>query len=254
MIPGSKPRRRGISKNGRCPQLLILKAGNLYFFSMKHIYCISGFGADERLFKKMAFPRHEFHFIKWITPDKNESIESYAGKLIKQIKHENPILMGLSFGGIMCTEIAAQLPVELIILISSVKHETEMPFWMHLSGRLKLNKFLPMRPFKIIEPLEDYNLGVETPEERELVHAYRKNLDLVYSDWAINAILHWKAKPKHKNLFHIHGDNDRIFRFKKISADYTVKGGGHLMILNKSEEVNERIRDILAKNMALNPE
>ncbi len=220
---------------------------------MKHIYCISGFGADERVFHKMNFPGHEFHYIKWITPGKKESVESYAGKLITQIRHKNPILMGLSFGGMMCTEIASQIPVEVIILISSIKHENELPYWMHLCGKLKLNKVLPMRPFKLIEPIEDYNLGVETEEEKEMVHSYRRNLDLVYTDWAINAILNWRAKPAHKNLFHIHGDSDRIFRFKKISADYTVRGGGHLMILNKSEEVNERIGAILAQNLLANP-
>lgn len=215
---------------------------------MKHIYCISGLGADERVFSKFLFPQHEIHFIKWITPEKNESIESYAKKLTDQIHHSDPILIGLSFGGVMCIEIARQIKTELIIIISSIKSSDELPLWMRLSGKLKLNRLFPMRSFKLIEPLENYNLGVKTKEEKQMVHDYRKNIDPVYSNWAINAILNWKNKTAPQNLYHIHGNMDRIFSIKKIKPDYTIHNGGHLMILNKSEEVNECISSILSSN------
>jgi len=219
------------------------------YLNMKHIYCISGFGADEKLFSKFQFPQHEIHFIKWIIPEKNESIEAYAKKLISQIHHDNPILIGLSFGGMMCIEIAGQIKIELIIIISSIKTNAEMPLWMRISGKLKLNRLFPMRSFKLIEPLEDYNLGVITKEEKRMVSDYRKNIDPVYSDWAINAILNWKNTVAPKNLYHIHGDNDRIFSIKKIKPDYTIQSGGHMMILNKSDEVNKCISSILEANM-----
>lgn len=213
---------------------------------MKPVYCISGFGADERVFSKFQFPQYEIHFIKWIIPEKTDSIESYAKKLITQIHHPNPILIGLSFGGIMCIEIAKQIKTELVIIISSIKSNAEMPLWMRVSGKLKLNRLFPMRSFKLIEPLEDYNLGVTTDEEKLLVHDYRKNLSTAYSNWAVNAIVNWQNTTAPKNLYHIHGDKDRIFSIKKIKPDYTIHNGGHLMILNKSDEVNECISSILA--------
>ena len=219
------------------------------FNYMKHIYCISGLGADERVFSKFQFPQHEIHFIKWITPEKNESIEAYAKKLIVQIHHDNPILIGLSFGGIMCIEIARQIKTELIIIISSIKSNNELPLWMRLSGKLKLNRLFPMRSFKLIESLEDYNLGVKTKEEKEMVNEYRKQIDPVYTNWAINAVLNWKNKTAPENLYHIHGDRDRIFSIKKIKPDYTIHNGGHFMILNKSDEVNKCINSILKANM-----
>ena len=216
---------------------------------MKHIYCISGLGADERVFSKFQFSQHEIHFIKWITPEKNESIEAYAKKLIPQIHHDNPILIGLSFGGMMCIEIARQIKTELIIIISSIKSKNEMPLWMRLLGKLKLNRLFPMRSFKLIEPVEDYNLGVTTKEEKEMVHAYRKNIDPVYSNWAINAILNWKNNVAPKKLYHIHGTADRIFSIKRIKTDYSIQSGGHFMIMNKSDEVNTCISSILTANM-----
>ena len=216
---------------------------------MKHIYCISGLGADERVFSKFQFPGHEIHFIKWLTPKKNESIASYAQRLISQIHDDHPILIGLSFGGIMCIEIAKQINPEFIIIISSIKLKSELPLWMKFSGKLKLNRLFPMRSFKLIEPIEDYNLGVTTNEEKEMVHDYRKNIDPVYSNWAIDAILNWKNIVAPKNLYHIHGTGDRIFSIKRIKPDYTIQSGGHLMIMNKSDEVNTCIISILNANM-----
>jgi hypothetical protein len=214
---------------------------------MKHIYCISGLGADERVFASLHLEGYQIHYIKWITPARNESLEFYAKKLIEQIKHPDPILIGLSFGGIMCIEIAKLIATELIIIISSIKNDGELPLWMRISGKLRLNRILPMRSFKLIEPLENYNLGVKTKTEKKMVGDYRKNVDQAYTDWAINAILNWKNEKAPQNLYHIHGDSDRIFSIKKIKPDYTIQNGGHLMIMQQSKEVNECIRAILEK-------
>ena len=216
---------------------------------MKHIYCISGLGADEKVFSNLTFTAHEIHFIKWIIPKKKESIENYAKRLTEQIHHENPILIGLSFGGIMCIEISRQIKVEQVIIISSIKAYTEMPLWMRVSGKLKLNRLFPMRSFTLIEPLENYNLGIKTKDEKAMVNSYRKNIDRVYSNWSIDAILNWKNKLPVKNIFHLHGDKDRIFFIKNIKADHIIKGGGHLMILQHAAEVKEIINMILQKNI-----
>ena len=216
---------------------------------MKHIYCISGLGADERVFSKFQFPQHEIHFIKWIIPEKNESIESYAKKLIAQISHDNPILIGLSFGGMMCIEIAKQIKTEFIIIISSIKSKNQLPLWMKLTAKLKLNRLLPMRSFLLIEPLEDYNLGVTTKEEKAIAHEYRRNVDTRYSNWAVDKLVNWKNKTIPENLYHIHGTSDRIFSIKRTDPDYTIHNGGHLMIMNKSEEVNKCILSILQKHL-----
>ena len=212
---------------------------------MKHIYCISGFGSDEKVFSKLTFTGYETHFIKWIIPVKNESISSYAKRLAEQIHHDKPVLIGLSFGGMMCIEIAKILPIQKIILISSIKSFHELPFWMRLSGKLKLDKVLPLKTFKLIEPLQDYNLGIETIDEKELVHLYRRKINQQYSNWAVNTILNWKNEHLPENLFHIHGAKDRIFPLKKVKPDYIVNTGGHLMIMNRHNMVNEYINNIL---------
>jgi pimeloyl-ACP methyl ester carboxylesterase len=212
---------------------------------MKHIYCISGFGADERVFEKLDFGENDVHFIPWKIPDENESIESYAKRMSAEIEHVNPVLIGLSFGGMMCIEIAKIVSVEKIILISSVATIHEMPLYMRLAAKIRLNKILPLHPYSFLEPIENYNLGVQTTEQKQLVREYRKNIDPGYTTWAIDRIINWKNDWFPKNVIHIHGDQDHIFPLKTIKANYVIPGGGHLLLMNQADMVNE----ILKKNL-----
>ena len=145
----------------------------------------------------------------------------------------------------MCIEMAKRIKTEFIIIISSIKTSDELPLWMKLTAKFKLNRLMPMRSFLLIEPLEDYNLGVTTKEEKVMAHEYRRNVDTRYSNWAVDNLVNWKNKSVPGNLYHIHGTGDRIFSIKKIKPDYTIDKGGHLMIMNKSVEVNDCINSIL---------
>ena len=134
---------------------------------MKHIYFISGFAADERVFANVDFGNNDVHFIAWKIPTKKETIISYAKKMSEEIHHLNPILIGLSFGGMMCIEIAKIISTEKIILISSLKTFHELPLYMRVAAKLHLNKVFPIRPSRFLGFFENYNLGVETKEENK---------------------------------------------------------------------------------------
>lgn len=207
---------------------------------MKHIYYISGFGADERIFAKIDFGENESHFIGWKIPEKKETIESYAGRMAAEIIHPNPILIGLSFGGMMSIEIAKLITVEKIVLVSSVCCRKELPFYMKLTSALNLNRLISMKPYGILEPIENRNLGVETKEEKQLLREYRKNLNLQYSNWAINEVVNWKNEWLPPNYIHIHGTNDHIFPIRNIiNPKYKIKNAGHLLLMNNYQEVNQ---------------
>jgi pimeloyl-ACP methyl ester carboxylesterase len=214
---------------------------------MKHIYCISGFGADERIFSKINFWGNDVHFIQWKIPEKHESIESYASRMQQEITHPNPILIGLSFGGMMSVEIAKLIPVEKIILVSSVCCRKELPFYMKLTSALNLNRLIPMKPYPILEPIENRNLGVETKEEKNLLKEYRNNLNLQYSNWAIDQVVNWKNEWLPPNFIHIHGTKDHIFPIGKIiKPDYKIRNAGHLLLMNNADEVNGILKKELA--------
>lgn len=213
---------------------------------MKTIYCISGLGADERAFSKLNIEAYQLKVIQWLQPLPKETIEEYATRMRAEINEENPVLMGLSFGGMLCIEISKQIPVQKIIIISSVKSYQELPLWMKAVGHLKLNKIAPIRSnHKLSLSLQNHFLGITTKEEKEIVAVSRKKHNTSYVQWAVDKVVNWKNNWQHPAIFHIHGDKDRMFPVKRIKPTYTIKNGGHFMIMNRAAEVSVFINQSL---------
>ena len=145
----------------------------------------------------------------------------------------------------MCIEIARFMRTQKVILISSIKSLHEIPMWMKLAGRAQLNKIFPLRSFRLFEPIQNFNLGLETKTELELVREFRKNVGQQYTNWAANEILNWKNNWQPGNLFHIHGTRDHMFPIRNIKTKYVIPDGGHFMIMNRAEKVNKLLSEIL---------
>lgn len=216
---------------------------------MKTIYCISGLGADERAFSKLKIIHgYRLQVINWLQPLTNETIEHYAKRMSSAIIEKDPILLGLSFGGIMCTEIAKLIPVEKIIIVSSIKTTKELPTWMKTVAFLKLNKIVPLKSSRLSEPIQNRFLGISDDHDLQIARHYRKNADLTYVKWAVDKVVNWKNEWIHPAIYHIHGDKDKMFPSKNIKPTYLLKNAGHFMILNKADEVATCINQILLDN------
>lgn len=205
------------------------------------IYCISGLGADEKVFSRLRLNGHDIRYVPWLRPQKNEKIDHYAKRMAESIQHDSPVILGVSFGGMIGIEIAKQLQLRKLFIISSIKSTRELPGWMKVAGTLQLNKMIPMRPYKFIEKIDNDRLGVSNEEERKIVQAYRRSADPVYLDWAINEVLNWKNDWQPENIIHIHGDKDRIFPIKNLNAHHIIEDGTHFMIYNRAEEISKII-------------
>jgi len=213
---------------------------------MKTIYCISGLGADERAFSRLQVdPGFRLQVIPWLLPRKNESIHDYAKRMSAAITEKDPVLIGLSFGGIMCTEIARIIPVEKIIIVSSIKTASGLPSWMKAAAWLKLHKIVPLKSTRLTAPIQNRMLGVTGEEDKRVAEHYRKTADINYVKWAVDQVMNWKNDWVHPAIYHIHGDNDKLFPIRKAKPDYTVKDAGHFMIMNRAGEVSELINRIL---------
>lgn len=201
------------------------------------IYCISGLGADEQIFKNLQLQQYELRYLPWIKPQKNEGIQDYARRMVAPVKELHPIIAGVSFGGVMGIEIAKLLPLKKLFIISSIKSREEMPAWMRWAGSMKLNKVVPVKSYQLTQPIEHHRLGVSTEDEKIMVRRYRRSADPFYIQWAIHEILNWKNDWQPHHLVHIHGDSDRIFPIKKIRATHIIQKGTHMMIYNRAAEV-----------------
>jgi pimeloyl-ACP methyl ester carboxylesterase len=211
----------------------------------KTIYCISGLGADETVFCNLRLNGHILKHIPWLKPGKKESIKLYAKRMAVSITHSSPVLLGVSFGGMIGIEIAKQQPVQQLIIVSGVKSTDELPRWMRIAGQMRLNKLLPTGSYKFTEKIDNDRIGVSTEEEKNMANAYRKSADPVYLNWAINEVMNWKNNWQPENTIHIHGDKDRVFPVKNIKPSHIIKDGTHMMIYNRAKEIGDIIERVL---------
>ncbi len=207
---------------------------------MKNVYIFSGLGADKRVFQKMDFSECNANFVEWIMPNENEKIESYAQRLTGQIYHEKPILVGLSFGGIIATEIAKIIETEKVILIASAKNQTEIPNYYRIAGKLKLHKLLPAKLMKMPNFISFWFFGAENETDKKILSEILKDTNEKFLKWAIDKIVTWKNE--NGNSIHIHGTSDRILPIKFVKWNIKVENGGHFMTLNKASELTKIVR------------
>jgi len=213
----------------------------------KIIYCISGLGTDEKIFTNLQLEGCKLKHIPWLAPHKKETLEHYARRMAASIQERNAILMGVSFGGMIGIEIARQMPLQKLILVSSIKSAAEMPRWMKIAGKIKLNKLIRHRNYKFTERINNYRLGASTLQEKLMARAYRQSADRDYVNWSIDQILNWKNTWMPENILHIHGDKDKVFPVKKISNTRIIKGGTHFMVYNRATDISKLLKEELAR-------
>jgi len=208
---------------------------------VKSIYCISGLGADHRIFKKLSIKNAELIHIPWLKYDKNESVSHYAEKLSAKIPGDNPTILGLSFGGMLAVEIAKGRATEKIFLISSSKTANELP---RLKGFLKFiiqSNLLPAGFFTIPNRIIFKRFGADTKEKRELLADILKDTDGGFVKWALRALLSWDNSTYPGNVTHIHGTTDRILPSELVHPDYWIEKGTHMMVYDRADEIGNII-------------
>ena len=213
---------------------------------MKKAYFISGLGADKNVFRYIKLPGgYEPHFIEWIKPEPSEDVSHYASRLSKDIQpNEDFILIGLSFGGLIATEIARIKQPQKRIIISSMATANDIPWYFQKAGKYKLQNYLPVGFFKIATLL-NHMVGSKNKEEKAIVETFVKNADPGFIRWSLNAIVTWKQDKRLDGLVHIHGSKDHLLPFKYTQADHCVLNGGHLMVFNRAKDINGLLKDIL---------
>ncbi len=205
------------------------------------LYFLSGLGADKRAFKHLTFPTNTITiFIDWITPIKHESLKDYAKRISLCIDTTRPfILIGMSFGGILATEILAFVNPQKTILISSVTRRQELPFYFRLAGLLGANKLMPAKATTLANAITYWMFGIQHRNDKLLLKEILDSTDAHFSKWAIHEIVNWKRVISPTNVIRIHGDKDRILPIINFTPTYLLKGAGHFMVVNRANEISE---------------
>lgn len=206
-----------------------------------------GMAVNSLIFDNIKLPEKDFevHYLEWTMPYKSETLEGYALRMLKNVKHKNPVLIGVSFGGILVQEMAKHIEVKKVIIISSVKCNKELPKRMLVAKHTGIYKLLPTRLVNNIELLAKYAFGKKVVKRLALYEKYLSVRDRYYLDWSIRQVINWERSEPDPKTIHIHGEKDPVFPLKHIKDCIVIKGGTHIMIIDKYKWFNENLPKII---------
>lgn len=209
-----------------------------------------GMAANPIIFEHIKLPENQFkvHWLEWMLPINDESISDYALRMINNIKHENIVLLGVSFGGVLVQEISKHINVRKLIIVSSVKSMHELPKHMLLAKKTKAYALVPTQLASNIDLLAKYVFGNSIKKRIDLYQRYLSVNDSKYLSWAIKQMICWDQNENLSDIVHIHGDNDPVFPIKNITNCITIKNGTHIMIINKYRWFNTNLPQIILES------
>lgn len=207
---------------------------------MEKIYLIPGLGADESVFSNYQFPKFEKKVIRWIAPDKGESLARYAKRLAASIDIEDPVLVGVSFGGMIAVEIANLLPKSRLVLISSVKSYKDISLFKRILAGSGIIRLIPDSTLTRPTILLFWFFGVDDIHHKNQLSEIIRNTSPSFLKWAIGAIGRWKGQVKKLTYLQIHGNRDLLLPLKE-DADQVIANAGHFLVVERSKEVESLI-------------
>ena len=211
-----------------------------------HIFGISGLGADKRIFDFLELD-YEFTALDWIPFEANETITSYAQRMISTYaldQKSNSVIVGVSFGGMIASEMHALLETKKTFVISSATTIKELPTLFSFAGKLNLVHWIPKL---FLKPNVHLVAFFFSTKRKKLLKAIINDTDLDFLRWGMFAITKWKNTKNFPEIITIHGTKDRIIP-KKGNKTYVIENGGHFMIVDQSAVVSRIINDELKKH------
>jgi len=208
------------------------------------VYFIPGLAANPTIFENIKLDKNRFEmfWLEWKIPHKKETLQNYAKRIAEEIQHKNPVLIGVSFGGILAQEISSVISVRKTIILSSVKSNQEFPRRMKFAKFTRIYKLFPVGIFTNIERYIPNSINHKYLKNRKKIYKkYMSVRDKYYLKWSLEQLILWNRKTPDPNVIHIHGSNDEVFPIKYIHNCFVVEGGTHIMILNKFRWLNNHL-------------
>ncbi len=211
------------------------------------VYLMPGLAASSSIFERIDLPTEHFELflLDWFMPEKSESLQNYAKRMADNVKYKNAVLIGVSFGGILVQEMKQFLNPKKVIIISSVKSNIELPRRMKIAKTTKAYKILPTGLLENVEVLSKYAFGDFMKQKLKLYERYLGIREKGYLDWAIEQVVCWERITVDPEIIHIHGDEDEVFPSKYIKNFISIKGGTHMMIINRFKWFNQHLPELI---------
>jgi pimeloyl-ACP methyl ester carboxylesterase len=204
-------------------------------------------GADRRLYSEIQpINGYEFVDLEWRFNYNNiKTLKDYALELSKEIDTTQPFsLIGVSMGGMVCSELADILHPEKVVIISSAKTSKELPAHFKRLKFLGVTRLLNQEKIRYVLGNSSRFFGAMNKEQRKLFYEMAESVNLDFIAWSIKAILNWDKKKCSPQIIHIHGTRDIVLPFSSVVPTITIEKGDHIMIWNKSSRINQELKEI----------
>lgn len=211
------------------------------------VYFMPGLAASSSIFERidLSSDLFEVHLLDWILPKTKESLVDYAKRMAEKVKDKEAVLIGVSFGGVLVQEMKQFLNPKKVIIVSSVRSNTQLPRRMKIAKTTKAYKLIPTGLMQDVEVLTKYAFGDVLKKKLKLYEKYLHMRNKEYLDWAIEQMICWERVKIDAAIIHIHGDADEVFPAKNIKDFINIKGGTHMMILNRFRWFNSNLPKII---------
>jgi len=208
-----------------------------------------GMAASPKIFEFISLPKPiNIHLLSWIPPLKDEPLTDYAIRMCERVTQTNPILLGVSFGGVLVQEMSKYLPGCQVVIVSSIKSKDELPLSMKMAKKTNAHKLLPMQWINNLDNLSLFVFGEGIQKRLALYQKYLSERNPDYLSWAIDSLVNWDKTEISNNIIHIHGEKDTVFPIKNLSHPFIKIKGGHAAIITQAHWFNKELSKILLKD------
>lgn len=223
----------------------------VYAQGKERVYLLPGQGSDSRIFQRLSLDsnRYDTVHVHYPLPNRRENMQSYAQRIAGQIDTSEGTysLVGVSLGGMLSCELNELLDPRKVIIVSSAKQRSELPFGYRTQRAIPIYKLVPAGVVKasafILQPLFE-------PDRRKHKEVFKSMLsakDKRFLKRAIRLIVTWDGIAVPEQIVHIHGSNDHTLPIRNIEADYVLEGSSHMMMLNDTPDIQRIVEQELSK-------
>jgi hypothetical protein len=208
------------------------------------IYAIPGLGTTKELLSNISVTGYEIKVLDWPGETHNVSLKEYSKFFLNYIDSREPVnLLGVSFGGMICMELAGLIKVRSVTLISSAKCRSELPYFIRALKYIPIHKYIPENAQRLIAVNSGRFLGFkkeEIPFFRKMIYS----MPPFYFSRCIDMIVNWDMKRNGTAVNHIHGNSDRLIPIRYIKKCHIIQKGTHVMVYNRAGEINGILNSI----------
>ncbi|HAA15697.1 MAG TPA: hypothetical protein DCE41_29910 [Cytophagales bacterium] len=208
------------------------------------VYLIPGTGGDYRLYDQFVLEGYDTVRLPWLEPKADDQMADLARAMAQQVDTTQPvILVGVSLGGMVATEMAEFIPVEGLVLISSAKTSEELPFQYRFQRAVPLYRLFSGRFLRNVTPLARFFVEPSSFPHRKIFNSMVSQKTDNFMKQSIRMICQWEKETEPSTPYlHLHGTRDHTLPYRRIGKPTPIKKGSHMMVYGRGQEVGQAVQ------------